>query len=222
MKWFDKAQPSAQNHYEKISNPSGSGLYNTHFMNGLNTVYFEPNCSMHHHAGGIAFPFQQRTFFAVIKCRSDLSDPSGNAFLNFFGGGDTGQMQTGITYISLTGLFQYNMCTGGVDCGVVFDLSNNPLNQKGIIMFAQSETDLSGNEATYDTISQPLSGSTLAASYSDEVQQYYLNNPGGGNSLDIAEIIMYGRCIDANERKQVVEYLADKWNLSGASNTVFE
>lgn len=219
MKWFDKANPSQQNHYEKDNNPIFSGLYNTHYMNGLNTVYFPGNCYMLHHAGGVTFPFQARTFFAVFKCRSDLTDPSGNPFLACYGSPETGAMGTGVVYQDASGLFQYNICAEGISCGVMFDLSNNPLNQKAIVMYAHSDTDISGNEATYDTISQPLTESTLAMSYSQTQHQYYLNDPNSGNSIDLAEVIMYSRVLTLEEQSRVNDYLADKWNLSGPTSS---
>lgn len=220
MKWFDKANPSQQNHFEKDNQPYESGLYNVHTMNGLNTVYFEPNTYMIHHDGGYTFPFQARTFFAVIKPLTDLSDASGILpFISTFNGSTTGDMNTGFTYDSsgaYTGLYRYQMCENGYECGITFDLSNNPVNQRMILMFAQTDQlDLSGNAGVYDTIYQSLSISSIADQYNTSLSQYYLNNATHGTAQDIAEIILYGRLLSSSEQIQVLEYLADKWNASG-------
>lgn len=217
MKWFDKAKPSNQNHFEKDNTPSSSGLYNVHFMNKLNTVYFEPNAYMVHHDGGYTFPFQARTFFAVVKPLTNLADASGavQPYISIFNGYTLGDMNTTIAY-DASG-FRYQMCENAITCGIEFDLSNNPTNQRMLIMFGQSDTDLSGNIGSFDTISQPLVLNSLATSYNTNLAQYVLNDATKGTAQDIAEILLYGRLLDNNEQIQVLEYLADKWNLSGNS-----
>lgn len=229
MKWFDKAHPDQQNHYEKDNHPYLSGLYNTHYMNQLNTVYFEPNTYMQHHGGGVTFNFQARTFFAVVKPLTNLADASGavQPYIGIYNtstpvGGGLGYMNTGISYDSLSGNHSYAMCENGVTCGIVFDLSNNPLNQRMILMFAQTDQiDLSGNAGAYDTIYQSLTSSDPADSYATGQSQYVLNNPVYGTAQDIAEIIMYGRLLTSTEQIRVMEYLADKWNLSGPGTDTF-
>lgn len=213
LKWFDKAQPSNRNYYTHIGSPSGSGLYNTHYMNQLRTVYFQPNTAMDHEGGGVAFNFQDRTFFAVIKPLTDLTGPSGPILNVYNGFYDTGAMNVGIAY-SL-GKYQYVMCENGIQCGVIFDMSNNPLNNRVLFSITQSSTDLSGNNGTYDTISQPLTASFLASSYFTGKTQYVLNDPNKAVAQDIAEIIMYNRVLLKSERQQVLDYLADKWGAQG-------
>lgn len=221
LKWFDKAHPDQQNHYEKDNNPVSSGLYNTHYMNQLNTIYFEPNTYMLHHDGGMVYPFQARTFFAVIKPLTNLADASGavQPYISIYNGYTPGAMNTGFTYTALTGLHSYTMCENGITCGIVWDLSNNPVSQPMILMFAQTDAiDLSGNAGNYDTAYQPLTFSDPADSY-DIVNriQYYLNSSTQGTAQDIAEIIMYDRCLTTEQQGQVLNYLADKWNFSGAT-----
>lgn len=213
MKWFDKAKPSQQNHYEKDNNPIESGLYNVHTMNGLNTVYFENDCYMLHHDGGVTFSFQDRTFFAVVKPLTDLSGTA-TPYLSIYNGYEIGDMNTTIA-LEASGGYSYVMCENQIQCGIRFDLSGTILNQRMIIMFAQSSTDISGNAGTFDTVYQTLTNSSLAASYNTAQSQYYLNDPNKGTSQDIAEIIMYNRVLSIKEQQQVSDYLADKWNASG-------
>lgn len=223
LKWFDKAKPSNQNYFRHDGSPAGSALYNTHTMNQLQTVYFEPNTYMNHQGGGIVFNFQARTFFAVIKPLTNLVDASGAVLpiINIFNGFSTGGLNTGISYNSLSGNHQYAMCESGISCGIVYDLSNNPVNQRMIIMFAQSSTG-SGNAGAYDTIYQPLTSSDPADSYdTTSTIQYYLNDSTKGTAQDIAEIIMYGRLLTSTEQIRVMDYLADKWNASGANTDTF-
>lgn len=220
MKWFDKALPDQQNYYKHDGNPAFSGLYNTHTMNQLKTVYFEPDCYMNHQDGGVTFNFQARTFFAVVKPLTDLSGAL-NPYIGIYNTATpsspgVGYMNTGITYDASSGLFTYAMCENGVTCGITFDLSNNPLNQRMIIMFAQTDQiDLSGNTAAYDTIYQTLNGNDPADSYDTGQSQYILNSPVYGTAQDIAEIIMYDHLLTTSEQIEVLNYLADKWNISG-------
>ena len=214
MKWFDKANPDTQNHYDHDGAPTNSGLYNTHTINGLNVVYFEPNTDMKHHDGGLAFNFQDRTFFAVIKPLTDLSGL--DLFFNIYNGfDDTGAMNTGIELSG--GVYQYSMCANGIECGITYDLSFNPVNNRMLLMFAQSSTDLSGNVGSFDTISQPLTNNLLAGNYNETQCQYYLNNRNRASAMDIAEIIMYQGVLSPADQIKVSDYLADKWNLSGPS-----
>jgi hypothetical protein len=226
MKWFDKAKPSNQNYYRHVGNPATSGLYNTHTMNQLNTVYFESNAYMNHEGGGVTFNFQARTFFYVGKPLTDLSGAA-NPYIGWYNT-DTfevgvGYMNTGMSYDSMTGLHSFAMCENAQTCGIVFDLSNNPLNQRMIVMFAQTDQiDLSGNAGSYDTINQTLANSDPADLYATGQSQYILNSPSYGTAQDIAEIIMYGRLLSPEEQIKVLEYLADKWNLSGPTgDTVY-
>lgn len=218
LKWFDKAKPSNQNYYRHDGNPAGSGLYNTHYMNQLQTIYFPPNNYMEHEDGGVVYPFQARTFFAVIKPLTNLVDASGavQPYIQIYNGTVAGAMNTGISYDSMSGNHQYSMCENGITCGVVFDLSNNPVNQRMILMYAQ-DTNSTNNVGAYDTASQSLTFSDPADAYDAITQiQYYLNDSTKGTAQDIAEIIMYGRCLTTTEQTRVLDYLADKWNLSGA------
>lgn len=216
MKWFDKAKPSNQNYYTHIGNPATSGLYYTHLMNKLNTVYFEPNAAMNHRGQGVTYNFQDRTFFAVIKPLTNLVDASGavQPFISIYNGYTSGDMNTGFSYNSLTGLHQYTMCENGITCGIIYDLSNNPVKQRMLIMYGQG-ADASGNVGAYDTIYQTLTNSDPADSYNTSQAQYYLNDSTKGTAQDIAEILMYGRLLNVKEQQDVMDYLADKWNLSG-------
>jgi len=214
MKWFDKAKPSNQNYYRHVGNPATSGLYNVHSMNQLNTVYFEPFSVMDHQGAGVTFNFQARTFFYVGKPLTDLTT-SASPFLNWYNTSSPGNyMNTGLAYSG--GLFNYVMCENGISCGIAFTSTNNPLNQRMLVMFGQTDqVDLSGNIGSFDTISQTLTSSDPADSYSTGQSQYVLNDSVNGNAQDIAEIIMYGRLLTTAEQIRVLEYLADKWNLSG-------
>lgn len=219
-KWYDKAHPDPSRHFDHDSQPYTSGLYNTHYMNKLQTVYFEPNTQMKSHDGGLTFNFQARTFFAVIKPLTNLADASGavQPYINIFNGFTPGDMNTGISYNSLSGLHQYAMCENGITCGIVYDLSNNPYKQRMILMFGQTDQiDLSGNIGSYDTVSQPLTFSDPADAYNPLQAIYYLNDSTKGTAQDIAEIIFYKGLLTTAEQTQVLDYLADKWNLSGAT-----
>jgi hypothetical protein len=222
LKWFDKAKPDNQNYYRHSGSPNGSGLYNTHYMNQLPTVYFPPNAFMEHQGGGVVYRFQARTFFAVIKPLTDLTTAL-NPFISIYNGYSSGAMNTGFSYNSMSGNHSYTLCENGITCGIVWDLSNNPVNQRMILMFAQTDSfDLSGNVGSFDTISQPLTVSDPADSYdTSSTIQYYLNDSVKGTAQDIAEIIMYGRLLTTTEQTRVLEYLADKWNLSGAGTDTF-
>lgn len=215
MKWYDKAQPSNQNYYTHIGDPSGSGLYLIHTMNGLNTVYFEANAAMDHQGGGVTFNFQDRTFFAVIKPLTDLSGTP-TPYLSIYNGYTMGDMNTTIGLDpSGSGAYGFVMCENQIQCGIQYDISGPILNQRMIIMFAQSSTDLSGNAGTFDTVYQPLVTSALGTAYNTAQSQYLLNDQTKGTSQDIAEIIMYSRVLDISEQILVSDYLADKWNASG-------
>lgn len=218
MKWFDKARPSNQNYYTHQGSPSHSGLYNTHTMNFLKTVYFEPNARMVNHLNNLVYNFQARTFFAVIKPLTDISGLL-NPFLNIYNTLTPQGMNTGIAYNAVTGKWEWVMCENGISCGIGYELSDNPLNQRQIIMFAQTDQiDLSGNTAAHDTAYQPLLFSDPADAYYTGNSDYMLNNDTFGSAQDIAEIILYGRLLTHAEQIQVLEYLADKWNLSGPTS----
>ena len=216
QKWFDKAHPDPSRHFDHDGRPDTSGLYNTHYMNQLQTVYFEPNTQMKTHDGGLTFNFQARTFFAVIKPLTDLTTAL-SPFLNIFNGFTSGDMNTGVSYNSMTGLHSYTMCESGITCGISYDLSNNPVKQRMIIMFGQTDAlDLSGNVGSYDTINQPLTLSDPADAYNTNQAIYYLNSSTHETAQDIAEIILYKGLLTSTEQTRVLDYLADKWNLSGA------
>lgn len=221
LKWFDKAKPSNQNCYVHVGNPANSGVYNTHYMNGLPTVYFPPYHFMNHNQGGVTFNFQARTFFSVIKPLTNLVDVSGGVlpYINVFNGYTTGDMNTGFTYDSsgaFAGNHRFSMCENAITCGVMFDISYNPVNNRMIMMFGQSDTDASGNVGAFDTAYKTLVGTpTIANSYNTSEAQYYLNNETHGTAQDTAEIIMYDHLLTQFEQQQVMDYLADKWNFSG-------
>lgn len=216
MKWFDKAFPDNNNYFHHHGAPDTSGLYNQHYMVRKPTVYFEPYAMMSHRGGGIVFPFQARTFFCVIKPLTDLSDAA-LPFNNIFWGADSGAMQTGFSYNSAVGLYNYTMCEAGFSCGIIFDLSNNPVKQRQIIMFAQTDqVDLSGNTGAFDTLYKPLSESDPADNYdTTTLLQYYLNDGSKPTAQDIAEILLYDHLLTRGEQEQVMDYLAAKWNDSG-------
>lgn len=212
MKWFDLANPSNQNYYTHDGNPANSALYNTTKMNFLNTVSFPVNCFMDHHQGqGVEFAFNDRTFFAVIKPRV-IPDAS-NTVMSIFAGQESGGMVTQVFYDASNTVFKYGIYDSSGFNTVAFDLSASPLNTRMLLMWAHG-TDLSGNVGNYDTIYQPLVANQ-AANYSQESMDYMLNSPTEGCSFDVGEIIMYGRMLNETEQVTVLEYLADKWNLSG-------
>ena len=69
-----------------------------------------------------------------------------------------------------------------------------------------------------DSIYQTLTFSDPADSYdTTSTIQYILNDSVKGTAQDIAEIIMYDRLLTTSEQEQVINYLADKWNFSGAT-----
>lgn len=213
MKWFDKAQPSNQNYFRHIGAPAGSGLYNTHYMNQLNTIYFEPNAAMYHKNGGYAFNFQARTMFMVIKPITDLSGAPYPYIQTFIGEGLAAQLN----YFGNIGgtTYRFSQCSAGIVCGLEFDINYNPVKNRMIIMYAQTDAgDLSGNRAAFDTVNKTLATSA-AAGYETAKIQYYLNSQAAGTAQDIAEIILYGRLLTTDEQRQVNDYLADKWNASG-------
>lgn len=211
MKWFDKAKPANNNYFTHDGDPSTSGLYNTTTMNFLNTVSFPVNCAMDHSQNKYQFNFVDRTFFAVIKPRV-VPDVS-NTVLTIFSGDVSGGMTAQIFYDVSNNNYKYGMYdTSGFNT-VAFDLSENPLNTRMILMWAHGK-DLSGNVGSYDVSSQPLT-INQAADYSEEDMDYFLSSKTEGCSFDVGEILMYGRVLDVNEQTKVLEYLADKWNLSG-------
>lgn len=221
MKWFDKAQPSNQNYYTHVGDPAGSGLYNTHLMNGLNTVYFEPGAGMDHQGGGIEFPFQDRTFFAVLK---PLTDISGGKYLPIYAGFDvSGAMATVIGYDDISGVYSFVMGPYDLTNSILYEIAEANFdggsikNNRMLLGFAQSSTDLSGNAGMYDTLYKPLTLDTLATEYETGQTQYTLGELNGTSAQDVAEIIMYSRVLSHSEQIQVLDYLADKWNLSGPS-----
>lgn len=213
MKWFDKAKPSNQNYWRHKGSPATSGLYNVHTMNQLNTVYFEGNTEMDHEDGGLTLSFQDRTFFAVIKPLYDLSGAA-VPFLNIFNGfTDVGAMNTGL-YYDASG-WGFSMCENSIQCGITFSIPGDLKNNRMVLMAGQSSTDLSANVGSWDVSAQPLKNNFLAGSYYTGETQYVLNDFNKVSSQDIAEIILYGRLLTKSEQTQVLEYLADKWNLSG-------
>ena len=219
MKWFDKAQPSNQNYYSHVGNPAGSGLYNVHTMNQLNTIYFEQNAFMDHQDNGVTFNFQARTFFSVIKPLTVLDNTTpylGIYNTDTFPGGGVGYMNTLLSWNDASGTVTCSMCENGQSCGIQFDISGDIVNQRMILMFAQTDQiDLSGNAGVFDTLYKPLISSDPADTYATGQSQYILNNPNYDTAQDIAEIIMYGRLLTTDEQRQVLDYLVDKWNLSG-------
>jgi hypothetical protein len=128
-------------------------------------------------------------------------------------------MNTGFTYDSSgtwAGNHRFTMCENAITCGVMYDISYNPVNQRMLIMFGQSETDASGNVGAFDTAYKTLIGTPdIADSYNTSNAQYIMNSPSHGTSLDIAEILMYQGLLSTPDQVAVMDYLADKWNLSG-------
>lgn len=220
LKWFDKAQPSNQNYYKHVGDPAGSGLYNTHTMNQLKTIYFEPYAYMAHQGNGIEFSFQARTFFAVVKSLTDLTTHPVPFVTIYSTTSASNFMQTVYNYeASEGGFYQFAMCAQGVSCPVIFRSPGEILNQRMLVMWANTDAeDLSGNRGAFDTISQTLY-SSQPASYATGTSQYWINNPFYGTSQDVAEIIMYRRLLTTTEQTRVLDYLADKWALSGPSGS---
>ena len=213
MKWFDKAQPSSQRHFQKISDPSGSGLYNVDFINKLNVVRFEPNCSMEFHDGGLTFPFNDRTFFCVFKPQTDLSGLA-YPYIQIFIGQGGGAFGFYFGEIA-PNTYRYSCCSNGVVCGIEIDLPNtNPYKNRIVYGMRQSATDLSSNKVSFDTVDQTLASSDLA-NYTLTQQQYTLGVNGVATAFDLAELILYEGVLDDIAFNLVTDYLADKWNLSG-------
>lgn len=212
MKWFSKANPSNQNYWKHWGNPHESGLYNTHKMNQLNTIYFEPNTGMEHQGGGLALAFNARTMFMVIKPLTDLSGLAYPYIQTFIGDSLLGQLNYFGNISPNT--WRFSQCSSGLVCGLEFDISYNPVNHRMILMYAQNDASLTGNRATFDTIQQTLA-TTDVATYEQSKIQYYISNKNVATSQDIAEIILYGRLLSEAEQTQVNDYLADKWNASG-------
>ena len=211
MKWFDKAKPSNQNYWTHDGNPAFSGLYNTHYMTQKPTVFFQPNAYMDHQDGGLQFDFNARTFFTVIKPLSNLVDASSQV-MSIFSATDVSGMVAEIFYDVSNTVFKYGMYDASGSNVIAFDLSHNPLNERMILMWAH-DTDISGSSAAFDTIYKTLS-LNFGAKYAQTKMNYLLNSETTGNSLDIAEIIMYSRVLDATEQGDVMDYLAAKWGAA--------
>jgi hypothetical protein len=191
--------------------------YGIHTMNGLPVVYFPVNSALRDSM--TVLDFNDRTCFVV--CKPLVFDLSGivpqEAFLDFYHGDATADMQLGLRYYDVSGVTTYSICQNGINCGVQFDISANPLNTKMILAWRQSSSDLSGNAGYYDTVNIPLLNSELSSFNPDG--QYTLSSTSKNQSLDIAELLIYDSVLSDSDVTKVLDYLADKWNLSGATGS---
>jgi hypothetical protein len=211
LSWADKLK--GVDIYEAVD-LSNCPQYGVHFMNGLNVVYFPLNAALRDSM--TVLDFNDRTCFVVCKPLAfDVS--GGTAFLNFYHGDATADMQLGLRWYDVSGFTQYSICENGIACGVQFDISANPLNTRMLLAWRQSNTDLSGNAGYYDTISIPLANSQLTGFNPDG--QYIISDSTKNQSIDIAEILIYDSVLNDSNVSKVLDYLADKWNLSGPTGS---
>lgn len=196
--------------------PFNKPLYNTHFMNGLNVVYFPLNAALRDVSA--TFDFGSRSIFIV--CKPLAFDIGGIvpdlAIMDFIAGAATSDMTCALIYTESENTSRYAICSNGNVCGLNFVLTMDPLQTKMIITFKQSSTNTAENKGFYDTTEQTLSFDNATAGY-NPTGQYTLSSDSKNQSIDIAEILIYDNILTETDTKKVLDYLADKWSLQGVT-----
>ena len=191
-------------------------LYNTHFMNGLNVVYFPLNAALRDIEASLNF--SSRSVFIV--CKPLAFDIGGIvpdlAIMDFIAGGATSDMTCALIYTESQNTSRYAICSNGNVCGLNFVLTMNPLQTKMIVTFKQSGTNTAENKGFYDTVEQTLSFDNATAGY-NPTGQYTLSSDSKNQSIDIAEILIYDSILTDLDTTKVLDYLADKWSLQGVT-----
>lgn len=191
-------------------------LYNTHFMNDLNVVYFPLNAALRDAEG--TFDFNSRSVFIVCKPLAfDIGAIVPDlAIMDLIAGSATSDMTCALIYTESANTSRYAICSNGNVCGLNFVLTMNPLQTKMIVTFQQSGTNAAENKGFYDTVEQTLSLDNATAGY-NPTGQYTLSSDSKQQSIDIAEILMYDSILSETDTAKVLDYLADKWSLQGVT-----
>lgn len=180
-------------------------------VGGLNNVQFLGSDLL---MSNVALPYYSRTQFVVFKSITDMQYAY-YPYLTFLNGNDTGAMQSGVSWDSNSGLFQYTICQNGISCPLIGTDSVNPLSNAFLVMYCLDSTD------SINSILSLNNGSNInTGSGGDEFFQgttsFLLNNAAGGSGQgqNLCEILEYDSVLSTSNISTVTSYLSTKWGLT--------
>lgn len=187
---------------------NGSAQSGSDTINGLNVATFTPNNNMITAAASLNT--QESTWFYVVESLTDLSTET-IPFLLLYNGNDTAAYSLGAFYDS--GAMTYGVAIGssGISSTLAYDLSGNPYPNPLVYGF-RLNSDGTQNFIKVNGKSLTLSESHPAVGFNTSAITWTMGR-ADGTSMNVGEVICYGRSLSDSEVTQVSAYLSDRWAI---------
>lgn len=187
---------------------TGSAFSGIDTINGLNVATFSAGKNMI--TGAASLNTQESTWFYVVESLTDLATEA-VPFLLLYNGNDTAAYSLGVFYDG--GSMTYGVAIGaaGVSSTLGYDLSGNPYPSPLVYSFRLT-SDATGNFIKINGQSITLTESYPAVGFNTSAITWTVGR-ADGTSMNVGEIICYGRSLSDSEVVQVSTYLSDRWAI---------
>lgn len=187
----------------------GSAESGSDTINGLNVATFFSGNNMI--TGAASLNTQESTWFYVVESLTDLSTEA-IPFLLFYNGNDTAAYSLGVFYDGGASTYGAAIGASGISATIAYDLSANPYPNPLIYSFRLT-SDASGNFIKVNNTPLTLSESYPATGFNTSAITWTVGR-SDGTSMNVGEIICYGRALSDSEVTQVSAYLSDRWAIT--------
>ncbi len=187
---------------------SGSGVYGADTINGLSVVTFQAGKNMI--TGSAALDTQESTWFYVVESLTDLSTEA-IPFLTLYNGNDTAAYSLGVFYDGGSMTYAAAIGAAGVSSTLGYDLTVNPYPTPLVYAF-RLNSDGTQNFIKVNGQSITLTESYPATGFNTGIITWTMGR-SDGTSMNVGEVICYGRALSDSEVTQVSAYLSDRWAI---------
>lgn len=164
--------------------------------------------------------YNSRTQFAVFSCVDDLTALT-YPYLNVFVGDATGGVQSGVSYDSKTSNYVMSMCQNGINCPVLGTISNVPIGDYNLCIWAVDSNDYVSTVAYFNGGSNINTSTDLGNAFNTNPIPYIIGSPVSDSpDFRIAEIIEYDTRLDSGQISTVASYLVNKWAISSFTTLI--
>ena len=188
---------------------NGSAQSGIDTINGLNVAAFLPNSNMI--TGAASLNTQESTWFYVVESLTDLSTEA-IPFLLLYNGDDSAAYSLGAFYDDGASTYGVAIGPSGVSSTLAYDLSANPYPNPLIYSFRLT-SDASGNFIKVNNAPLSLTESYPATGFNTSSITWTMGR-SDGTSMNVGEVICYGRALSDSEVTQVSAYLSDRWAIT--------
>jgi len=187
---------------------TGSAQYGTDTINGLSVATFPSGKNMITEAASLNT--QESTWFYVVESLTDLSTEA-IPFLLLYNGNDAAAYSLGVFYDAGTPSYGIAIGSSGVSSTLGYDISGNPYPNPLVYSFRLT-SDASGNFIKVNGQSISLTESYPATGFNTSAITWTMGR-ADGTSMNVGEVICYGRALSDSEVTQVSAYLSDRWAI---------